>query len=159
MDIVRKSHDHKDAVDNGDDIYSQSADIGQKDHDDQTGKQNRGADLTGDQCACEHTALSVGDQTGEELEAFLDDKENDQMEQNGKLDAQAQNQGELRYLVSDGIQYLTNGGGHVEFPGDFAVYKVSQAGDCQNNSRADVIPGLGGVQIDSHIDGDQQQTE
>ena len=80
VDIIGESHNHKNTIDNGNDIHCLGADIGQKYHDGQTRKQNCGANLTRNQSACQHAALSVSDQTCKELETFLDDKKDHKMQ-------------------------------------------------------------------------------
>ena len=158
-DIVGKGDDHEDAIDNGDDVHSLTCDIGEQDHHCQTYKQNGGTDFAGDQRAGEHTALAEGHQTGKELETLLDHKQNHQMPEDGVLDAQADDQRELGHLVGNGIENFADGGDHVVLAGDFSVYQIGQTRDSQNDGCGNIVFCLGSIEVDGHIDRDQQQTE
>ena len=157
VDIIGKGHEHKDAVHHGDDVDSLLAHVRHQNHSGQADEQYGGADLSGDQRAGKHSALAVGDQTGDELETFLDDKQQDQIPQDGMFDAQTDDQRKLSHFIRDWVEELAECGDHIEFPGDLSVDHVSQTGDCQNQGGDNIVTGLGRIEINGHIDRDQKQ--
>ena len=94
------------------------------------------------------------DITGDELEQLLGNEQTDETPKNRVAYSQADDQGELGDLISQGVKHFTHSGDHVKSPGDLSIHSIRQAGHSQNGSGQMIVRKALCIQIDMNIYGD-----
>lgn len=106
--IADKGDDHKDRVYGCDERYILIVQFRKHNQQDQTDKKDRGTDLSRKERALQHHTALKSKTAGDQLEAFFNDKQYNQVEQNRVAHGKTHNQCKLRCFISQRIQDLSN---------------------------------------------------